>query len=67
MVSARIAAGTSFAVTEQRALFSATGYAPSFDLFPNGDLLMVPKGPASETPMQLIMIDRWDSGLKARD
>jgi len=64
MVSARIAPGASFAVTEQRVLFSAAGYEPSFDLFPNGDLLMVRRRPASETPMQLIMIDRWDSGLK---
>jgi hypothetical protein len=67
MVSARIASGPSFAVAGQRALFSAAGYEPSFDLLPNGDLLMIRRRPTSETPMQLIMIDRWNSGLKSRD
>ena len=67
MVSARIAPGPSFGVTEQRVLFSAAEYDVYFDLFPNGDLLMIRKRPASETPMQLIMVDRWDSGLKARN
>ena len=66
MVSARIAPGASFAIAGQQVLFSAAHMAPSFDLFPNGDLLMIRNRPASESPMRLMMIDRWDSGLKPR-
>jgi hypothetical protein len=64
IVSARIAPGAAFAVTGQQVLFSAAGYAPSFDLFPNGDLLMIRQRPASEASLQLMMIDRWQSRLK---
>jgi Tol biopolymer transport system component len=67
IVAARVAPGAAFAVTGQQVLFSAAAYGPSFDLFPNGDLLMVRQRPASETSMQLMMIDRWQSGLKAHD
>jgi serine/threonine-protein kinase len=64
MVSARVAPGPSFAVTEQHVLFPAPDYEPSFDLFPNGDLLMIRKRPATGTQLQLIMVDRWNSGIR---
>jgi Tol biopolymer transport system component len=64
MVSARVAPGPSFTVTEQHGLFPAPDDEPSFDLLPNGDLLMIRKRPITETPLQLIMIDRWNSGIR---
>jgi eukaryotic-like serine/threonine-protein kinase len=67
IVAARVAPGAAFAITGQHVLFSAADYVPAFDIFPNGDLLMVRQRPASEASQQLMMIDRWQSGLKARD
>ena len=64
IVSARVAPGAAFVVTRQQVLFPAAVYAPSFDLFPNGDLLMIRQRPASEASLQLMMIDRWQSRLK---
>jgi len=66
IVTASIAPGPSFAVIGQRVLFSAAGYDAPFDLFPNGDLLMIRQRPPSERPMHLIMIDRWNTGLEPR-
>jgi len=66
IVSAGIAPGPSFAVTGHRVFFPAADYGESFDLFPNGDLLMIRQRPPSERPMHLIMIDRWNAGLEPR-
>ncbi len=64
LVSARIVAGASFAIADQRVLLNVKDYAPSFDLLPDGDFLMIRNRTTSSGASRLMMMDRWDSGLR---
>ena len=64
LVSARVIAGASFAIADQRVLLNVKDYAPAFDLLPNGDFLMIRNRATSSGASRLMMMDRWDSGMR---
>jgi hypothetical protein len=43
-------------------LLNVKDYAPSFDLLPDGDFLMIRNRATSSGAPRLMMMDRWDSG-----
>jgi serine/threonine-protein kinase len=64
LVSARVVAGASFGIADQRVLLNVKDYAPSFDLLPNGDFLMIRNRATSSGASRLMMMDRWNSGMR---
>jgi serine/threonine-protein kinase len=57
--------GQTFTAGARRALVGLKGFRPAFDLFPNGDLLMLRQRSASGAT-SLTMIENWRAALGAR-
>ena len=67
LMSAQVASNPDFTVKSRRALFSMSPFGDDFDLFPNGELLMLERRRFADTRMKIVFVRDWRDLLHSTD
>ena len=67
LMSAQVASNPDFTVKSRRALFSMSPFGDHFDLFPNGELLMLERRWLADSRMKIVFVRDWRDLLHSTD